>query len=324
MSVHLPVLRDRVAELLAGAPPGTVVDCTVGGGGHALAIQSARRQRHGAGASLVGIDRDPEALAAADERLAGQADVELVRASFADLDRVLDGAGIDRAAGFVFDLGLSSLQVDTAERGFSYRRDGPLDMRMDPAQQLTAAAVVNRYPQQELARILSRYGDERHARRVAAAIVRARPLHRTTDLADVVREAIPAAARRTGPHPARRTFQALRIEVNGELRALEGALPVALDRLAPGGVCVVIAYHSLEDRIVKRTFAAAARGCVCPPDLPVCGCGRVPRVAHLVRRPERPGSEEVDRNPRARSAHLRAVRALDGAAADRTATEDPR
>lgn len=311
MSPHIPVLRERVAELLAAAPPGTVVDCTVGAGGHAGAVQRARRQVH-ADARLLGVDRDPEALAAAREGLAGVPDVELLHGGFEELDRLLDQAGVDLAAGFVFDLGLSSLQVDRGERGFSYRRDGPLDMRMDPGQDLTAATVVNRYPEVELARVLSRYGEERFARRIAAAIVRARPLERTTELAGVVREAIPAAARRTGPHPATRTFQALRIEVNGELRALETALPLALDRLMPGGVCAVISYHSLEDRIVKRAFAAASRGCTCPPDLPVCACGRSPAVEHVVRRPERPGPDEIERNPRARSARLRCVRRLDG------------
>lgn len=309
---HVPVLVDRVAELLAGAPAGVVVDGTVGAGGHARAVLAARLDRHGA-ARLLGIDRDPQALELARQRLAdlpAGAEMELVHAGFETLDALLEARAGDPLAGVLLDLGISSMHVDRPERGFSYRQDGPLDMRMDPTRGPTAADLVNGADPGELARILREYGEERFADRVARAIAAARPLTRTTELAAVVREAIPAATRRTGPHPATRTFQALRIAVNDELAALEATLPRALERLVPGGVCVVIAYHSLEDRLVKRAFAEAAQGCICPPALPVCGCGRTPLVEHLGQRPERPGEPEVARNPRARSARLRAVRRL--------------
>jgi 16S rRNA (cytosine1402-N4)-methyltransferase len=311
---HVPVLEDRVVELLAAAPDGVVVDATLGAGGHAAAVLAARRERYGR-ATLIGLDRDPTALALADERLAPlqgdpAVEVALVRTGFDHLGEVLDAAGHPRIAGILLDLGISSMHVDQAERGFSYRQAGPLDMRMDPDQPTTAASLVNELDGRELASLLRRYADERFAERIARAIVAARPFTTTTELAEVVRDAIPAAARRSGGHPATRTFQALRIAVNGELAALEATLPVALDRLVPGGVAVVLAYHSLEDRIVKRAFAAAARGCVCPPDLPVCACGRTPQVEHLVRRPERPSAAENARNPRASAARLRAVRRL--------------
>jgi 16S rRNA (cytosine1402-N4)-methyltransferase len=311
---HVPVLLDRVVELLAAAPDGVVVDATLGAGGHAAAILMARRERFGR-ATLVGLDRDPTALTLAEERLAPlvadpRVEVAIVRTRFDHLGAVLDAEGHARIAGILLDLGISSMHVDEADRGFSYRQAGPLDMRMDPDQATTAATLVNELDARELAALLRRYADERFAERIARAIVAARPLTTTTELAEVVRDAIPAAARRTGGHPATRTFQALRIAVNGELAALEAALPVALDRLVPGGVAVVLAYHSLEDRIVKRAFAAAARGCVCPPDLPVCACGRTPQVEHLVRRPQRPSETEIAHNPRASAARLRAVRRL--------------
>ena len=306
---HLPVLRDRVAALLSDAPDGVVVDCTIGAGGHAAAIATARRDRYGQ-ARIIGIDRDPHALALAADALAplDAVDAELVRARFDALDQILDDRGLATVAGILFDLGISSMHVDDAERGFSYRNDGPLDMRMDPSSSLTAADVVNSYEQLALARVLRNYGEERFAARIAGRIVASRPFHSTTQLAAVVRDAIPAATRRTGPHPATRTFQALRIEVNGELDAFASALPQAIARLAPQGVCVVLAYHSLEDRIAKRTFADAAVGCICPPDLPVCACGRVPTVDLLTSRPERPSAEEVESNKRASAARLRAIR----------------
>jgi 16S rRNA (cytosine1402-N4)-methyltransferase len=311
---HVPVLEDRVVALLADAPDGVVVDATLGAGGHAAAIVAARRERYGR-ATLVGLDRDPTALTLAGERLADLAAdpavaITLVRTRFDRLGEVLDDAGHPRIAGILFDLGISSMHVDQAERGFSYRQAGPLDMRMDPDEPTTAATLVNELDGRELAGLLRRYADERFADRIARAIVAARPLTTTTELAEVVRAAIPAAARRHGGHPATRTFQALRIAVNAELVALEAALPVALDRLQDGGVAVVLAYHSLEDRLVKRAFAAAARGCVCPPDLPVCACGRTAQVEHVVRRPERPTEAEIAANPRASAARLRAVRRL--------------
>ncbi|MEX0705677.1 MAG: 16S rRNA (cytosine(1402)-N(4))-methyltransferase RsmH [Nitriliruptoraceae bacterium] len=308
---HVPVMLDRVTDLLATAPDGVVVDGTVGAGGHAGAVLRARVSRHGS-ARLVGIDRDPVALELARERLdVPGADVDLVRARFDRMGDVLDERGIGRVAGVLLDLGLSSMQLDHAERGFSYRSEGPLDMRMDPDGVLTASDVVNTWTASDIARVLRHHGDERFADRIAHAVVAARPITSTTDLAEVVRDAIPAATRRTGGHPATRTFQALRIAVNDELEALDGVLDMVVDRLVEGGVAVVLSYHSLEDRRVKQAFVRAARGCICPVGLAVCACGRSPRVEHLVRRPERPGDAEVAENSRARSALLRAVRRLE-------------
>lgn len=307
---HVPVLRDRVVELLASAPAGPVVDCTVGAGGHARALLEARAQTGGR-PTLIGIDRDPDALELAAARLEDDRwDVHLVHARFDELDAVLDDLRLTTVAGVLYDLGISSMHVDRADRGFSYTQDAPLDMRMDPTRGPTAADLVNHLDQRELTDTIRRYGDERFAGRIAAAIVRARPIHRTQELADIVRDAIPAATRRSGPHPATRTFQALRIAVNEELDAFRDSLPRALDRLVPDGVCVTIAYHSLEDRIAKRTFAEAARDCVCPPDMPVCGCDARAEVRILTARPDRPSDDEIARNPRARSARLRAVRKL--------------
>jgi 16S rRNA (cytosine1402-N4)-methyltransferase len=311
---HVPVLLDRVVGLLADAPDGPIVDATLGAAGHARAVLDARVARHGR-AVLVGLDRDPSALELATGTLAelvarGEVDVHLVRTRFDGLPDALDQLGIGQVAGVLFDLGISSMHVDRAERGFSYRQDGPLDMRMDPDGPTTAADLVNELPTGELAHLLRRFGEEPMADRIARAIVASRPHTSTTALAAVVRDAIPAARRRTGGHPATRTFQALRIAVNGELDALEAVLPDALARLAPGGVCVALSYHSLEDRAVKRAFADAARGCTCPPGFPVCACGRVPLVEHLVRKVERPSAAEIADNPRASAARLRAVRRL--------------
>ncbi len=309
---HTPVLLDRVVALLAAAPDGVVVDGTLGAGGHARAVLEARLARYGR-AELVGLDRDPDALSLAAEHLADLTEdervvVELVRVRFDALPEVLDARGTPRVSGVLLDLGISSMHVDQADRGFSYRAEGPLDMRMDPALPTTAGDLVHELDESELAGLLRRYADEPHAARIARAIVAARPITSTVHLASVVRDAVPAAARRRGGHPATRTFQALRIAVNAEIEALEAVLPSVIDRLVPGGVAVVIAYHSLEDRPVKRAFAAAATGCLCPPGLPVCACGRTPEVDHLVRRPERPSPEELAANPRASSARLRAVR----------------
>lgn len=306
---HLPVMVDRVADLLADAPDGLIVDATLGAGGHAEAIARRRVERYG-DATLLGIDRDPDALDLARARLSGVDGLHLHTAQvrFDQLGEVLDDLGRRDVAGILFDLGISSMHVDRAERGFSYRQDGPLDMRMGPDAPMTAADLVNEASQTELTRILRDYGEERFAARISRAILAARPIHSTVALAEVVRDAVPAATRRTGGHPATRTFQALRIAVNGELEALERALPIAIERLMPGGIAVTLAYHSLEDRIVKRAFADAAIGCICPPDLPVCACGRVPLVTPVVRRPERPSDAEVKHNPRASAARLRAVR----------------
>ncbi|WP_052667703.1 16S rRNA (cytosine(1402)-N(4))-methyltransferase RsmH [Nitriliruptor alkaliphilus] len=312
---HVPVLLDRIVALLGDAPEGPIVDATLGAAGHARAVLEARLARHGR-ASLVGLDRDPLALELAADHLAdltdrSNVDVHLVRTRFDGLAAALDRLGIEQVAGVLFDLGISSMHVDRAERGFSYRQDGPLDMRMDPDGPTTAADLVNDLPVDELARILRRLGEEPMADRIARAVVATRPHTSTTAFAAVVRDAIPAARRRTGGHPATRTFQALRMAVNGELDALEAVLPDALARLAPGGVCVALSYHSLEDRAVKRAFVDAARGCTCPPGFPVCACGRVPLVEHLVRRIERPSAAEIADNPRASAARMRAVRRLD-------------
>lgn len=309
---HTPVLLERVVEILVPALEhgGVFVDGTVGLGGHARSILERAPQ-----AELVGIDRDPGALEAARTNLAPhQERVRLVRDDFARIPAALERLGIEEVRGVLFDLGVSSPQLDEADRGFSFRRPGPLDMRMDPEQPLMASTVVNEYAQRDLAAVIRRYGEERFASRVASAIVDNRPIRDTTHLAEVVKEAIPAATRRTGGHPARRTFQALRLEVNRELEALESALPGAILSLAPGGRLVVISYHSLEDRITKRTFAEAARGCVCPPDFPVCVCGAEAEVRLLTRRPIRPGEGEVADNPRASAAKLRAVEKLGAAA----------
>jgi 16S rRNA (cytosine1402-N4)-methyltransferase len=309
---HVPVLAAEVVAALAPAfldAPGVFVDCTVGGGGHAEALLAASPQL-----SLVGLDRDPAALEAASRRLAPYAGrVRLLQRRFGELSAALEAVGAREVRGILYDLGVSSPHLDRPDRGFGYRSDGPLDMRMDPAQLLTAADVVNRYPEADLASVLSRWGEERFSRRIAAAIVRRRaqqPFTRTQDLAEVVRDAIPAATRRTGPHPARRTFQALRIEVNDELGELEATLPQAIDALEVGGRVAVISYHSLEDRLVKRTFAEAAAGCRCPRDFPVCVCGAQAALRVLTRRPVVPGPEELEANPRSASARMRVAERL--------------
>jgi len=303
---HRPVMVDQVVDLLAPVPPGTVVDATVGGGGHARALLEAADHL-----SVLGIDRDPAAVEAAAAALAPFGPRARVRrARFDRLAAVAAEEGLDALSGVLFDLGVSSAQLDRPERGFSHRADAPLDMRMDPDDPRTAADVVNDLAEADLARLLRRYGDERFAARIARAVVAARPLRTTGELAEVVRDAIPAPARRRGGHPARRTFQAVRIEVNRELEVLPGALDAAVDLLVPGGRCVVLAYHSGEDRIVKERFRdAAAGGCTCPPGLP-CVCGAQPRVRLLRRGAWKPSPEEVAVNPRAGSARLRAVEKL--------------
>ena len=305
--VHRPVLVDLVVELFAPVPPGVVVDATVGGGGHAEALLDAHPHL-----SLVGLDQDPEAIAAAAERLHRFGERATVRHSrFDELRAVLDELGHRAASGALFDLGVSSPQFDRPERGFSYRAPGPLDMRMDPGRPVSAGDLVNGAPASELARLLHAYGDERYARRIAAAIVAARPITSTEQLADVVRDAVPAPARRRGGHPARRTFQAIRIAVNDELAILPASLDDAIDLLVPGGRCVALAYHSGEDRIVKDRFRLAASGgwtgpshLPTPPDVH-------PTVRLLRRGAWRPGADEVAANPRAEAARLRAVEKLE-------------
>jgi 16S rRNA (cytosine1402-N4)-methyltransferase len=310
---HVPVLVESVVDLLLPALEGggLVVDATLGRAGHARRILEAAPA-----SQLVGIDRDPVALEASRANLAPYSDrVRLVGDDFANLAAVLERLGNPPLRGVLFDLGVSSPQLDDARRGFGFRADGPLDMRMDPGQRLSADEVVNTYSEERLETLLRRYGEERFARRIARAIGRARPIHTTGELAELVRNAIPAAARRRGPHPARRTFQAIRIEVNDELGALQRALPDAVDALEPGGRIAVVAYHSLEDRIVKQTFTKESRGCVCPPDFPVCRCGAQARIRILTRRPIRPPAEEVSSNPRSASARLRAAQRI-GAASE--------
>jgi 16S rRNA (cytosine1402-N4)-methyltransferase len=305
---HVPVLLERCLELLGPAlaeADAVHLDATLGLGGHAEAVLTAFPQ-----VVLVGIDRDPQALALAHERLARYSDrVHLVHAVYDEVPDVLARLGIAELRSALFDLGVSSLQLDEAGRGFSYSQDAPLDMRMDPTRGITAADVVNTYNRADLARILREYGEERFAARIAAAIVRERAHGRLTSsaqLADLVRGAIPAAARRTGGNPAKRSFQALRIEVNGELAALERAVPAVLDALAPGGRVAVLSYHSLEDRLVKRAFAERARSRA-PVDLPVVPAGSEPTLRLLTRGAEAPGEAEVRANPRAASARLRAA-----------------
>ena len=307
---HTPVLLDACLEALSVRPDGVYVDGTLGRAGHASEI--ARRLASG---RLIGIDRDPEALSASAERLAPWRErVTLLHGSFADLAALLDGIGVREADGMLFDLGVSSPQLENPKRGFSYLHDAPLDMRMDPASPLSAYDVVNTYPGDELRRILYEYGEERYAPAVARAIVRVRetrPIETTLELADIIRAAMPSRALREKQHPAKRSFQAIRIAVNGELDALEPMLRAAVARLKPGGRLAVITFHSLEDRIVKRTFKEFQQGCVCPKEFPVCVCGRRPTVRPVTRKPVTPGEAELHDNPRARSAKLRAVEKLD-------------
>jgi 16S rRNA (cytosine1402-N4)-methyltransferase len=293
--------------LLAPVPSGVIVDATVGGGGHARAILDAHPHL-----TVLGIDRDPSAVAAASDALATYGDRAVVRhARFDRLREVVDDVGRTPISGVLFDLGVSSAQLDDAARGFSYRHDAPLDMRMDPAERRTAADIVNGLSETELARLLAANGEGRFARRIAAAIVAARPLATTGELADVARDAIPAPARRRGGHPAKRVFQAVRIEVNTELAVLGRGLDLAIDLLVPGGRCVALSYHSGEDRLVKERFAEAVTGgCTCPPALP-CVCGARPRGRLITRGARRPSAAEVEANPRASSARLRAVERLD-------------
>ncbi|CAN5434216.1 16S rRNA (cytosine(1402)-N(4))-methyltransferase RsmH [soil metagenome] len=308
---HVPVLLSRVCELLspvAGRPGAVVLDATLGLGGHADAMLAAHPDLR-----VIGLDRDRQALAVAEQRLARHSDrITLVHTRFDALADVLEEAGTQGVDGVLFDLGVSSMQLDDGERGFSYSRDTGLDMRMDSTAELTAEDVVNTYSRAELTRVLRTYGEERFAPRVAAAIVRERerrPIRSSAALAELVRTAIPAATRRTGGHPAKRTFQGLRIEVNGELAALESALPAAIEALRPGGRLVAISYHSLEDRIVKRALVPATQDST-PLDLPVLLPQARPRLRMLTRGAELPTAEEITSNPRSASAKMRAAERL--------------
>jgi 16S rRNA (cytosine1402-N4)-methyltransferase len=310
---HEPVLADDVARMLALRPGETVVDCTFGAGGHARRLAPAL----GEGGRYIAIDQDPEA----GDWFADMADdvvceTRFIRANFADaLPRLVD-QGL-RADAILMDLGLSSMQVDRPERGFSYSRQAPLDMRMDPSRRTSAADLIAEAPERELADVMRTYGEERYARQIAKAIVRRRdghPITTTGDLVEVVRSAVPTPALFAGGHPAKRVFQALRIAVNDELDSLDRGLDAAWDLLAPGGRLAVISFHSLEDRRGKRAMRAHTQGCICPPDMPVCGCGREAEAALLAAKAVRPRQAELDRNPRARSALLRGVRRLEAPA----------
>jgi 16S rRNA (cytosine1402-N4)-methyltransferase len=302
-SEHAPVLAAELTELLAPRAGKTAVDCTFGGGGHARLI-AAQLSREG---TLICIDRDP----AAETRFEAFAVEAPCRTRFLGTDyaaglRTLRGEGIRPDMAYM-DLGMSSMQVDAGERGFSYSYDAPLDMRMDTRQQLAAADLVNEWPESRIAQALRRFGEERYAGGIAREIVRRRPLHTTSELVAAVKAGMPASARFGGGHPAKRTFQAIRIAVNGELDSLDDALPTAWGMLPVGGRFAAISFHSLEDRRVKRFLAERARGCVCPPELPVCACGREPEAELLTRRAVAPGPEEIASNPRSKSAHLRAA-----------------
>ncbi len=301
---HKPVLLSECLEALCIRPDGIYVDGTLGRAGHSIEI--ARRLTTG---RLVCIDQDREAIEAAKERLAPWMDrVTLVRSNFCALDEILRENGIAGADGMLFDLGVSSPQLDDPARGFSYMHDAPLDMRMDERAPLTAREVVNGWSQEELRRILQDYGEERYASAIARAIVRRReqaPIETTFELVNVIRGAMPAAALREKQHPAKRSFQAIRIAVNGELDVLEPMLQAAARGLRPGGRLAVITFHSLEDRIVKRAMQALAQGCTCPPEFPVCVCGKKPMLKRISRKPITAGAEELRENPRARSAKLR-------------------
>ncbi len=305
---HLSVLPEEALAFLAPRSGGIYLDGTVGGGGHArLVLETSAPEGR-----LIGLDRDPAALEAAGRLLAPFGDRVLLRqANFSQAAEVLAELGVAGVDGMLLDLGVSSFQLDSADRGFSFREEGPLDMRMDPTRGETAAEVVNGYEAEELARIFREYGEERWAGRIARRIVRVRaeqPIGTTRQLAELVRDAVPGGHVPSRIHPATRVFQALRIHVNGELEHAERGVAAGIDLLKPGGRLVVISFHSLEDRIVKRIFRAESTGCICPPKLPLCACGHEPRVDLLTRQGVRPGPGEVEANPRSRSATLRAVR----------------
>ncbi len=301
---HVSVLLDECIEGLNIKPEGIYVDGTLGGAGHSSQI--AKRLTTG---RHIGIDRDPVALKAAGERMAPYADrVTLVHSNFCEIKQVLEDLEIEGVDGILLDLGVSSPQLDDSSRGFSYMADAPLDMRMNSEDSLSAYDVVNTWSQEELKRILYDYGEERYAPRIAAAICSRRaerPIETTLELVDVIRSAMPAAALREKQHPAKRSFQAIRIAVNDELGSVEKVMRDAIPCLNPGGRLAVITFHSLEDRIVKNAMAAASRGCTCPPNFPVCVCGKKPQVKLITRKPITSSDEELERNPRARSAKLR-------------------
>ena len=298
---HLSVMPQECIDGLNIKPDGIYVDATTGGGGHSYLIAERLSEK----GRLICFDRDDDALAAAGKRLSKFNNVTFVKSNFEHVEQVLREMGVSAIDGILFDLGVSSYQLDNAERGFSYMKDAPLDMRMDRSEGLSAYDVVNGYDRRELTRIISTYGEERFAPAIAAAIERNRPIETTLQLAEIIRNAMPAAARREKQHPAKRTFQALRIEVNGELKAEETAVAAAVGLMAKGGRIAVISFHSLEDRIVKQIFAKEAKGCTCPPDFPVCVCGKKPALKLITKGALEATDQEKEENPRSRSAKLR-------------------
>jgi len=299
---HVPVLYQEVLEVLNPVPGGLYVDGTIGAGGHSRGIL----ERSAPDGKLIGFDRDPAALALAMSNLAEFSDrVTLIHSSYQEVVSHLNNLDWQKVDGILIDLGLSSMQLNTPERGFSFRYDAPLDMRFDPDQSFSASDLVNEYTREELAEIIFTYGEEKFSRRIADAIIANRPLSTTKELAELIKGIVPHT--RSKIHPATRTFQALRIAVNNELDALEAFLPAALEVLKPGGRLAVIAFHSLEDRIVKRYFRQESRDCICPPEIPICVCENKARIKEIARRPIRPEDHEIHENPRARSAKLRAA-----------------
>ncbi len=301
--VHRSVLLTESVDWLINNRDGIYVDCTMGGAGHSKVFASKLTSK----GTLVGIDQDAAAIEAATGRLTGlECKIEIARSNFKDFDNVLDSLGIEKIDGIFFDLGVSSYQLDTPERGFSYMNEGPLDMRMNTDSKFDAYYVVNNYSEEQLADIIHRYGEERWSKRIAQFIVNERklkPIATTGELVTVIKKAIPKGARQDGPHPAKRTFQAIRIEVNNELNILEAVVRKAVERLKSDGRIGVITFHSLEDRIVKKTLAELAKGCTCPPQLPICICGKKPQVKKVIS--IKPTEEEIADNPRSRSARLR-------------------
>lgn len=307
---HTPVLLGECITGLAVKTDGVYADGTLGGGGHAYAVGSLL----GEAGTLIGIDRDEAACRAGGQRMAGLAcKVQIVRDNYAHIKEILPYLHIDSLDGALLDLGVSSFQLDNPERGFSYMQDAPLDMRMNTEDKLTAETIVNEYGEGDLRRIIKEYGEERWAGRIASFIVNEREkrkIESTLQLVDIIKAAIPAKARKDGPHPAKRTFQAIRIEVNGELLLLENAVKDLIDVLAPGGRLCIITFHSLEDRIVKQTFQIYANPCVCPKELPYCVCGKKPLIRQITGKPVTASLEELSENPRARSAKLRVIEKL--------------
>lgn len=308
---HISVLLNECIEGLNIVPDGIYVDCTLGGGGHSSHIVEKLNQ----GGTLIGIDQDANAIKAASERLKDYTNVKYVRDNFSNIKNIVEDLGLGQESinGFLLDLGVSSHQLDEADRGFSYNHNAPLDMRMDQRQSLSAYVVVNEYSADELTRIIKEYGEERWAKRIAEFIVNERktkPIETTFDLVSVIKKAVPKGARADGPHPAKRTFQAIRIEVNNELGILESTVNDMIDLLKPKGRICIITFHSLEDRIVKNVFRNLENPCTCPRDFPVCVCGKKPKAKVITRKPILPGQEELEYNHRAHSAKLRIVEKL--------------